>query len=248
MYTPMVPIRPEFNPYPDIITVAPNNAYLRSPGEVDLEFHATRESLMDVDEFRNFIRNVEMRFRSSKEYKAYKAYCIEYLGIRQCQAFGNITADDADLELHHNVLGLFDITLLITNHMINTVGIVTTYDVIEILIQEHWNNRVGVTFLSKTAHQLYTADPNGYLPPSMTFGRWWELLSAYRYGITYDIAYKVINYMKKYQSNNQTSLMDITLQDQILNFAHYNEYGVPPVECGYLPENIGEGSYSNYGY
>ena len=66
MHAPMVPIRPEFNPYPDIITVAPNNAYLRSPGEVDLEFHATRESLMDVDEFRNFIRNVEMRFRSSK--------------------------------------------------------------------------------------------------------------------------------------------------------------------------------------
>ena len=85
MQTPMVPIRPEFNPYPDIITVAENNTFVRSPGEpLDLAFQATRESLMDVDEFRNFIRNIESRFRSSKEYKAYKAYCIEYLGIRQC--------------------------------------------------------------------------------------------------------------------------------------------------------------------
>ena len=71
---------------------------------------------------------------------------------------------------------------------------------IELLIREHYNNRVGVTFLSKTAHQMYTNDPDGYIPPDMTFGRWWELLSIYKYGITYDIANKVIKYIQKYQN------------------------------------------------
>ena len=244
----LVPIRPEFNQYPEVITFDEKNPSLRSPLAVaDLQFYQTRESIMDVDNFRNFLRNAETRFRASREYKAYKAYLIEHIGINRCQVFGNITTDDADIELHHNVLGLFDICLLICSHVINTVGAISTFDLIQLLIFEHWNNRVGVTFLSKTAHQIYTNDPDGYIPPNMTFGAWWELLSNYRYGITYDIANKVIKYLQKYQNETNISI-NLQLQEQVLGFAYFNEYGMPKEDCGMIPENYDVGGYSEYGF
>lgn len=220
----LVPFHPEYNQYPDIITFDEKNPTVRSPyATLDNPFYQTRESLMDIDTFRNFLRNAETRFRASREYKAYKSYLIEYLHINQCQIFGNITTEDAEIELHHNVLGLFDICLLIASHTVNTVGYITTFDLIELVTQEHWNNRVGVTFLCRTAHQIYTHDPEGYIPPDMTFGKWWELLSIYRYGITYDLANKILRYIRKFNDQLPVSI-DIKQQEEILSWAQYNEY------------------------
>lgn len=245
-------VNKQYNLYPDIISFADKNPIVRSPYAItDLMFYQTRETLQDIDIFRNFLKNAERRFRASKEYKAYKAYLIEYLGIDRCQIFGNITIEDADIELHHNVLGLFDIALLITLHTVNTIGIITTFDLIQLLIQEHFNNRVGVTFLSKTAHQQYTNDPNAYIPPEMTFGAWWELLERYKYGITYDLANKVIKYIKKYQEQSSVSIK-IPQQEEILNYAYFNEYGWPKQDCGYIPGEVREleskGDYAEYGF
>ena len=227
-------VREEYNQYPDIISFDKNNPTVHSPySEVDIYFYQTIETLQDIDTFRNFLKNAESRFRASKEYKAYKSYLMS-MGINRCQEFGNITDEDATIELHHNVLGLFDICLLITYHTINTVGCITTFDLIQMLIQEHYNNNVGITFLSKTAHQVYTADPEGFIPPEMTFGKWWELLSKYKYGITYEIANKVIKYIKKYQDHFPMSI-NLPQQEQILSFAHFNEYGTPLEDVGPLP-------------
>lgn len=242
----------QYNQYPDIISFDEKNPTVRSPFAVtDLFFYQTRDTIQDIDLFRNFLRNAESRFRASREYKAYKSYLIEYLGINRCQVFGNITMEDADIELHHNIIGLFDICLLITLHTINTVGKITTFDLIQLLIMEHWNNRVGVTFLSKTAHQMFTNDPNGYIPPEMTFGAWWELLDKYKYGITYDLANKIIKYISKYKDKLPLSV-DIPHQEQIIGYAYFNEYGWPKEDCGYLPagefvETEG-GTYAEYGF
>ena len=239
-------LREEFNQYPNIITYNKNNPTVHSPyAENDIFFYQTRETLSDIDIFRNFLRNAESRFRASKEYKAYKSYLMS-MGMNRCQEFGNITDEDADIELHHNVLGLFDICILITYHIINTVGYITTFDLIQLLIQEHYNNKVGCTFLSKTAHQVYTNDPEGYIPPEMTFGKWWELLADYKYGITFEIASKVIRYIKKYQDKFPLSI-NLPQQEQILSFAQFNEYGTPIDELGYIPADK-ELEYENNNY
>ena len=226
----------QYNLYPSIINYGSENiATIQSPNsDMDLLFYQTRETLADVDVYRNFLKNAERRFRSSKEYKAYKHFIIEYLGIDRCQIMGNITVEDAEIELHHNVLGLLDICLLISSHIINTIGRITTFDLVQLLIQEHKNNRVGITFLCSTAHQQFTHDPNAYIPPDMTFGRWWELLSLYRYGITYEIANKVISYINKYNKQLPTTI-NILQNEEILSYAYYNEYGVPSSQIGSLP-------------
>ena len=142
-------------------------------------------------------------------------------------------------------MGLFDICLLIASHIVSTVGVITTFDLVELLIREHWANRVGIVFLCKTAHQMFTNNPEGYLPPDMTFGRWWELLSRYKYGITYDLANKIINYLDKYQKNTPTNII-IPRREEIMSFAYFNEYGWPEEDCGFLPNNQEfEGGYEN---
>ena len=239
----------QYNMYPNIIQYSDKNPAVRSPyASTDLFFYQTKETLSDIDTYRNFLKNAESRFRASKEYKAYKSYLIEDMGINRCQIFGNINIEDADIELHHNILNLFDICLLISSHIINTIGIITTFDLVELLIQEHYNNRVGITFLSKTAHQIYTNDPEGYIPPEMTFGKWWELLSIYKYGITYEIASKIINYLNKYQNNIPTSIQ-IPQQEEILSYSYFNEYGWPKEYCGEIPDvDINEVNFNNVEY
>ncbi len=234
MANDIIQYRPEYNQYPDIIITDEHNPTLRAPKSVlDLTMNQTRDSLSDPETFRNFIKSAERQFRASREYKAYKSFLMDSLSIDRCQILGNISAEDADIELHHNVLGLYDIATLITLHYINTVGYINSMQLIQLIIMEHYNNRVGVTFLSKTAHQIYTNDPNGYIPPEQTFGKWWELLANYKYGITFDIAYKVINYLKKYQNNTNVSIT-LDQQEEILSWAQYNTYGdnmqyLPPI-------------------
>lgn len=224
----------------DIITKDDINPTLSSPSDsFDLYFCQTKETLADPERYKSFIKNAERRFRASKEYKMYKSYLMD-LGFDHCQVMGNIEADDqVDIELHHNILNLFDIFILVCEHILNTVGRVTTFDLIQIVIYEHFANRVGVTFLSSTAHQMYTNDPDAYIPPNMTFGKWWELLARYKYGITYDIANKLIRYITKFQNQIPISI-NILQQEQILSFANYNEYGVP------LDNNLLVGSTSVY--
>lgn len=247
MPSEMVQYHPEYNQYPDIIVVDEHNPTLRAPKSVlDLIMNQTRDTLSDPETFRNFIKSAERQFRASREYKAYKSYLMDSLGIDRCQILGNVTSEDVDIELHHNILGLYDIASLITLHYVNTVGYINSMQLIQLLILEHYQNRVGVTFLSKTAHQVYTNDPNGYIPPDQTFGRWWELLSNYKYGITFDIAYKVINYLKKYQNQLPVSI-NLEQQEEILSWAGYNTYGDA---LQYLPPmydmNIGNNEGDNY--
>lgn len=186
-----------------------------------LGFYQTRESLADIDRYKAFIDNCTHRFRKSRTYKAYKSYLMS-MGLDRCQINGNIQDGMADIEMHHNFLTIYDITILISQHLLNTVGRCTTFDVISLLAQEHRENNVPIVMLSETAHQLYH-DTEFYIPISMTFGKWWNLLIKYRYGITLDIAYKVVNYIKKCQRYNELTSLDFyRFSDDINNWGYMN--------------------------
>ena len=58
----------------DIIIPDQSNPYISSPhAEYDLFFYQTKNSIVDPELYRNFLKNAETRFRRSKEYKTYKA-------------------------------------------------------------------------------------------------------------------------------------------------------------------------------
>lgn len=218
--------------------------FLYSPdAEFELPFYQTRDSLIDVENYKSFLDNSIARFRKSRAYKGYKGYLMS-LGLNRCQILGNITEDMASIEMHHNFLTIFDISILISQHIINTFGIISTFDLIHILKYEHKQNRIPIVMLSKTAHQAFHNDPNFYIPMSMTFGKWWELLYNYRYGITLDIAYKVIRYINNCEKNNEITNIDaFNLREEMKGWADYNEYGFDKSMCGVI--NIGVNNNGN---
>lgn len=221
-------IYPEFQAHDgqSIISFGDFNPTLRSPrGDYDLPFYQTRSTLDDPERYKRFLKSVERAFRKSKEYSMYKGYLMSF-GLDHCQVMGNVQGSkEVDIELHHNILNLFDVTCMISEHFLNTVGHICSFDLVQILIYEHFENRIGCCFLSTSMHEMYTNDPNAYIPPEMTLGRWWELIERYPYGITYEIAKKLIRYITKYQNRIPISINPVQ-QEQILNFAYYNEFGV----------------------
>lgn len=192
--------------------VSPNTPF-------ELPLYQTRETLMDIEAYKSFLKNAISRFRRSKTYKHYKSFLMG-LGLDHCQFHGNINDEMADIEMHHNMITIFDIAVIITEHILNTVGYITTFDLVKILKEEHTNHRVQLVMLSLTPHQLYHNNPDFFIHPSMCFGDWYSFLEEYHTGITQDIAFKILNYINKAieeDESNDNGLLQ--LRDKLYNWS-----------------------------
>ena len=216
-----------YNPVPGIETYQENaNPVLASPNSsYTISFYQTRDTLMDIDTYRNFLKNCEARFRHSVTYNNYKAHLID-IGLNRCQVHGYITSDmeGVSLEMHHAILTLFDICLLISEHKLNTIGYITSFDIVEALKEEHKENNIALVMLSKTPHQVYHSDPsNFYIHPKMCFGNWPRLIEKYKLGLTQDVAFKLLYYLKKaieIDGTTDNGLLD--LREKIKEWSGYD--------------------------
>lgn len=211
-----------YNPIPGIDSFQENgNPVISSPNsEYAIPFYQTRDSLTDVDVYRQFLKNVESRFRKSETYKNYKSFIMN-LGFDHCQVHGYINSTMASLEMHHAILTLFDIAMLITEHYLNTVGYVSTFDVVQAIKEEHKAGNVAIVMLSKTPHQLYHADKSFFIHPDMCLGNWPELIRKYNKGLTQDLAFNLLYYIKRALDNgctNDNGLLD--LREQIKDWSN----------------------------
>ena len=203
-----------------------------------LQFYQTKDSMADVEHYKRFLENAISRFRSSRTYKHYKGYLID-LGLDHCQILPGIRMDLEEnenhkgrknnlIEMHHNFLTIYDIALLITEHTLNTKGFISTFDLVQLLKEEHKNNRIPLVMLCKTAHQMFHNNQEFMIPANMCFGFWQELLEKYNQGITIEIANKVITFIQK-SLEIQGLGVDFTnnllqLRENILGWSEYNEY------------------------
>lgn len=196
------------------------NPMISSPScEYAIGFYETKESLIDVDSYRQFLKNCESRFRKSKTYKNYKSFLMD-LGMDHCQVHGYINSTMATLEMHHAILTLFDVAMLITEHYLNTSGYVNTFMVVQAMKEEHKNNNIALVMLSKTPHQVYHNDRSFLLHPNMCVGNWPALLKKYNKGLTQDLAFNLLYYIKRSiecGGTNDQKLLD--LRDKILDWS-----------------------------
>lgn len=217
----------DYNKLPDIETynqyynptiMSPNSPY-------EISFYQTRESLLDIDTYKKFLDNAISRFRRSKTYKHYKGYLMN-LGLDHCQFNGNITSEMATLEMHHCILTVYDIAIIITEHILNTRGYISTFDLVQLLKQEHKNNRVALVMLSLTSHQLEHNTEEFYISPNMCFGNWYEFLERYHTGINQDIAFKILFYIKRAIENEGKSIDAdlLNIRERIIDWSGLNYY------------------------
>lgn len=222
------------NEFPDIEVEYDDqyNPTISSPNApYALQFYQTKESMIDVEVYKNFLDNAIAQFRHSVFYKNYKSYLMG-LGLDHCQVMSNITEENVGargIEMNHNFLTIFDIALLITEHILNTVGYISTFDLVYLLKLEHKENRVPIVMLSETVHQMYHNNEDMVFPTQMCFGYWIELLQRYNRGITPRIGQKVINYINRSineESENSLVINDLLqIRENVKGWERFNEYG-----------------------
>ena len=216
----------EFNPFPDVNSIYDgNNLYISSPHSTyAIPFYATRESLMDTENYRAFLKNVESRFRHSEFYKGYKSHIYNYMDHSQVHA--NINAEMANLEMHHAIITLFDIALMITEYYLNIYGYVTTFDVVQTIKDEHRQNNIPLVMLDETSHQVYHPNSGVFvLHPDMCISKRWPLfLEKYKSGITQDLAFKILYYLKRsIDAGHSDDQGLLELRDKIRDWSGLND-------------------------
>jgi hypothetical protein len=210
------------NPFPDINLIDGDNPVLTSPNTpFALEFYHTRDSL-DADNYKNFLKNAIFRFRHSVMYTHYKGSLMA-LGLDHCQIHKNINSEVATIEMHHNMITIFDIALILSEYMLKTYGRVSTFDLVQLMKDEHAANRIQLVMLSLTPHQLYHNEPEFFIHPDQCFGKWWEFLEIYHIGITQDIAFKILFYLKQAIEEGGSNDYDLLeLREKIKDWSDLN--------------------------
>lgn len=110
-------------------------------------------------EYKKFIGNCEMLTRRCNEYKLWKGYIIDVLGINNCM----ITHEDINevsIEVHHHIPTLKCLIRGIVNKKIEKVEKFCSFDVAHEAIKLHFKNKVGYVTLIKSMHEKFH---NGYL-------------------------------------------------------------------------------------
>lgn len=222
----------QVNDFPDIVLEFDDsqNPTIQSPNcAFGISFYETPDTLADVDEYKRFLENAISRFRNSVLYKHYKDYIMNDVGIDHCQVLGNLDGEMVTLEMHHNFLTIYDIALMISESVLKRQGRISTFDLVQLLKEEHKNNNIPIVILSKTVHQEYHNTHEMYLPPKMCFGYWMDLILKYKDGLTIDIANKIISYLNyclDYAGITNKTLSNILeLRDQLEDWSVYNDCG-----------------------
>ena len=125
------------------------------------------------------------------------------------------------------MLNIYDIATIITEHILNTVGFITEFDLAELLKYEHIHNRIPIVMLCKTCHQLYH-NKYLYVHPDMCFGKWWELIENYSTGLNRDIMFKLMMYLKraseeKLPIQKERNAKLLKLRTELVDWTKYNE-------------------------
>ena len=211
------------NEIPGVLTYDDYNPTLKSPySPYELPFYMTRDSLYNTDIYRDFLQNAISRFRKSRTYSNYKGFLIG-LGLDRCQVHGNITKDMATIEMHHNMLTIFDVALIITEHVINTKGYISTFDLVTLLKQEHKQHTIQLVMLTLTPHQVYHNMEGFFIHPDHCIGNWYEFLEKYNKGITLDIAYKLVYYIKAARESGVSYDSDLlSIREKIIDWSGLN--------------------------
>ena len=100
-----------------------------------------------------------MLTRRCNEYKLWKGYIIDVLGINTCM-ITNEEINEVSIEVHHHVPTLKCLIRAIVNKKIEGAEEFCSFDIAQEAIELHFKNKVGYVTLIKSMHEKFH---NGYL-------------------------------------------------------------------------------------
>ncbi len=124
-----------------------------------------------------FIKSVERMIRNSYEYKLWREYIIDILGVNKC-AITNEKMDEVKIEVHHHIPSLYSLVKAIVNRKIEKNQEFSTFDIAIECIELHFKNKVGYITLLKSIHEKFH---NGFLaiPIQLVKGNYLSFLKEF---------------------------------------------------------------------
>lgn len=101
----------------------------------------------------------ENQIRHSYEYKKYIQYLKTELDLNRCELLPGLdpNVDPVSIELHHFPITLYDITEAVLNKKLSELNpgeSVSSFEVAEDVMKEHYENNVGLVPLTATLHEM----------------------------------------------------------------------------------------------
>ena len=173
-----------------------DGVYVRSddsPFELPL-YQSTR--IVAAEGKSKFIKAAVRCVRQSKEYKMYLGHLRQDHKMDTCSFQPGIVLDeDVELEFHHCPLTLYDVCHVVFDHLIEKGGRCTTLSLADEVVNEHFEERIGLVPLTRTNHALVH---NGMLRihPLQVYGRWLEFIRRYSSGVSDGIMEKLVEHLR----------------------------------------------------
>ena len=191
---------------------------------------------LDTDKERNkFVNRVEKIIRSSKEYRDYIAFLKEHIGLDRCIFFQNVTNGSSKkkritIEIHHEPLTLYDIVNTVVNKYIDNGIPLNDLLIADEVMQLHYENKVGLVPLSKTAHQVVHNSTKLFVPLNMCYGNYSEFLNEYDPYIDEEVIQKIEKKVDQTAGLTEDAFDAITKEFSYIEVAGYDEVEKMDVE------------------
>jgi hypothetical protein len=178
------------------------------------------DTVEDLDEKTTMY--IEKQIRNSYEYRSYIQYLKEELDLTKCALLPtiDIKTDPISLEFHHFPFTLFDVTQIVGKSMLDEAGestSVSTFDIAEKVMMEHFKNNIGLVPLTVTLHEMAH---NGAIniPFDKINGKYNEFIKEYNKFIEPDFVER-LRALEQYNSSEEAKKFnDEKLKKRIANY------------------------------
>ena len=176
-----------------------------------IPFYKDEDYFSNIDSYTKFVKSVEKLVRTSDRYSKYKAYLMDEAKMDHCQVFRDVTAKDADIEMHHGpIFTLFDICSIMVEWFNYKGWKVTTFRVADEVLKEHELNHIQVVMLASTIHEEVHAR-NIFISMEQAFGDLNTFIKTYAPVINQDMREKFNRYVDRcmVSKSNDYGLLDL---------------------------------------
>jgi hypothetical protein len=184
------------------------------------EFDVTQAHLDSAEDLdAKTIGAIEKQIRGSYEYRSYVNYLKNELDLTRCALMPGMDTKvvPVSLEFHHFPFTLYDVTEIIGRSMLSDDNAVSTLDISEKVMEEHFRNNIGLVPLTLTLHEMAH---NGAIaiPFSSINGNYKAFMEKYDAFITKDQVDR-ITILQQYNASDEAKDMNKRkLEKRIANY------------------------------
>lgn len=189
-----------------------------------MEYYVNIQSNKDRNKF---IDRVEKIIRSSLEYRDYVSFLKENIGLDSCIFFQKVSQSTKrshiSLEMHHEPLTLYDyVDIVVTKYQDEGIPL-NDLDIADEIMKLHYENKVGLVPLSKTAHEMVHNSDKLMVPLNLCYGNYSKFLEEYEPYISDDIYNKIEKKMEATEKLTPESFDAIMKQFTYLDVDGFEE-------------------------